>query len=282
MAHWLSREDMKKVAPADRAAFRSPVPTQVVSNGEFTPLPQTRKQKLVEHRIVQLADTYGKRMGLSRRDFLKTTSGMAVAFLAMNQVYGSLFDVSEIEATDPDAAAERASSLSSQSIFDDQLHFVRDDFSYQALLGLGVFASKHWNPAMVKDLGIELRRYKFENFLKEVFLDSDTKAGLLSGAPFDDPASWLLTNDQITQARDLINRVAGSRRLLSHAIFTPGQDGWMEQVEYAIERLKPDAWKGYTVGDPLQPSRYPWRLDDEKLVYPFYEKIRKADRKSVV
>lgn len=29
-------------------------------------------------------------------------------------------------------------------------------------------------------------------------------------------------------------------------------------------------------GDPLNPSRYPWRLDDEKLVYPFYEKIRKA------
>jgi len=31
--------------------FRSPVPTQIVSNGEFNPLPQTSAQKRVEARI---------------------------------------------------------------------------------------------------------------------------------------------------------------------------------------------------------------------------------------
>jgi hypothetical protein len=276
MATWLSREEMNEVAPADEAAFPSPVPTQVVSNGEYNPLPQTPQQRRVEARIVELAEAHGRRLGMGRRQFLQTASGMAAAFLAMNQVYGPLFAVQEAEAADPDAAAERAAALARQFIFDDQVHFVRDDYQHPTILDLGRFAAKHWNPAMLKDQGIELGRYKFENFLKEVFLDSDTTVALLSGAPFDDPKMWLLSNDQMARTRELINRIAGSPRLLCHAVFTPGTDGWMEVVDHALEKLKPDSWKGYTVGDPLAPSKFPWRLDDEKLVYPFYEKIKKA------
>jgi hypothetical protein len=52
----------------------------------------------------------------------------------------------------------------------------------------------------------------------------------------------------------------------------------MEEVDRCIAEVKPNSWKGYTIGDPLQPktTKYPWRLDDEKLVYPFYEKAVKA------
>ncbi|MBV9249760.1 MAG: amidohydrolase family protein, partial [Acetobacteraceae bacterium] len=37
-------------------------------------------------------------------------------------------------------------------------------------------------------------------------------------------------------------------------------------------------WKGYTIGDPLSPqtTKYPWRLDDNELMGPFYERIIKA------
>jgi predicted TIM-barrel fold metal-dependent hydrolase len=75
-----------------------------------------------------------------------------------------------------------------------------------------------------------------------------------------------------------VNKAAGSRRCLSHAIFTPGYDGWMDEVDKCIATLKPDSWKGYTVGDNTNKdlARHPWRMDDEKLVYPFYEKIVKA------
>jgi len=88
----------------------------------------------------------------------------------------------------------------------------------------------------------------------------------------------LLSNEQMALSRDLVNGIAGSKRMLIHSAFTPGIDGWMEDVEEAIERFQPDSWKGYTIGDPLAPSnaKHPWRLDDEKLVYPFYERIQKA------
>ena len=50
----------------------------------------------------------------------------------------------------------------------------------------------------------------------------------------------------------------------------------MDEVDKAIAVHKPESWKGYTIGDPLNPSKFPWRLDDEKLMYPFYDKAVKS------
>ena len=280
---WLTDRERKQTEHAEEAAFASPVPTQIVSNGEYNPLPQTDKQKQVEARIKELADHYAHKLNMDRRTFLKATSGMAVAFLAMNQVFGPIWNVSEAEAADTDVADARAKALKKQFIFDDQTHFVRDDFDKEGLLGLGKYASEHWNPDMLKDIPLVLQRYKFQNYLKEIFLDSDTKVALLSGAPFDDETWWLLSNEAIADARNAINRVAGSRRMFGHFVFTPGTPGWMDAVDRAAAELKPDAWKGYTVGDPLSPTTKgsTWRLDDEKLMYPFYEKIMKTGPRTV-
>jgi uncharacterized protein len=198
-------------------------------------------------------------------------------------VFGPVWNVSEAEAADTDVSDARAKALKKQFIFDDQTHFVRDDFDKEGLLGLGKYASEHWNPDMLKDVPLVLQRYKFQNYLKEIFLDSDTKVALLTGAPFDDPEWWLLSNDQIVQARAAINKVAGSRRLFAHTVLTPGQAGWMDEVDRGIAELKPDAWKCYTIGDPLSPSTKgtAWRLDDEKLVYPWYEKAMKSGIRNV-
>jgi hypothetical protein len=281
MPHFLSTRELRRTAAAEVASFRSPIPTQIVSNGEFNPLPQTREQAHVETRIKDLAAELGPRHGLSRRKFLASSAGMAAAFLAMNEVFGPLFDVSRAEAAEPGVAQARASALGGQFIFDDQTHFVRDDFKQAGLLDLAKYAKQNWNRDLVGEN--DLARYKFENYLKEIFVDSDTKVALLSGAPFDDPTWDLLTNDQIAMARASINKVAGGRRLLGHAVFTPKKTGWMNEVDRAIATLRPDSWKGYTIGDPLFPSKLGsyWRLDDQKLMYPFYEKIVKAGTPTV-
>jgi predicted TIM-barrel fold metal-dependent hydrolase len=276
MPHYLSDDELRRTAPAETASFRSPVPTQIVSNGEFNPLPQTPAQRRVEARIKDLAGELGPKHGMSRRVFLASSAGMAAAFLAMNEVFGPLFDVSRAEAATPGVADQRASALAGQFILDDQTHFVRDDFKQEGLLDLAKYAKQHWNPALVGEN--DLARFKFANYVKEVFVDSDTKIALLSGAPFDDQSWDLLTNDQIAMARAAINNIAGSRRLLGHAVFTPKRQGWTDEVDRAIATIKPDSWKGYTIGDPLFPSKLGsyWRLDDQKLMYPFYEKIVKA------
>ena len=112
MSSWLSEREHRLVDGAEHLEFDSPVPTQIVSNGEYLPPKQTAKQKQVEERIKELADLHGTKRGMDRRSFLKTTSGMAAAFLAMNEVYGDVFEVNEAEAAHHEAAdAQREPAL---------------------------------------------------------------------------------------------------------------------------------------------------------------------------
>ena len=60
---WLSDEQHARVAPSETEPFQSPVPTRMVSNGEYMPHPQTDQQKHVEHRIKELAEEAAKKLG---------------------------------------------------------------------------------------------------------------------------------------------------------------------------------------------------------------------------
>ncbi|MFK7964019.1 MAG: amidohydrolase family protein [Burkholderiaceae bacterium] len=271
--------DVKKLKMAEKLDFKSPVPTQMISNGEFTPMPQTKQQKQVEERIKQLADTHGKKHGMDRRRFLSSSSGLAAAFLAMNEVFGPVFGVNSAEAADKDMAEERAKMLADQFIFDDQTHMVHDGFDQEGLLGLGLFAAENWNPVLQEE-ELTLAYYKFDNYMRQVFINSDTKVALLSGAPFDDPAWNFMSNDAIVDTVAMVNKLAGTRRMFGHHVITPRQDGWMEAVDKALESgARMDGWKAYTIGDPLSAkTQYPYRLDDEELMYPFFEKAVKAGK----
>ena len=129
---------------------RFPLPTRVLSNGEFRPLAQTRRQKLTEKKMEALAVRFGRKLGWSRRRFLRSTCGMAAAFVAMNAVYGRIFDVLPAEAADPEAADAVRNSLDKQFIFDVQLHFVREQYAWQGLGGLRRYA-RSWNRDLFND-----------------------------------------------------------------------------------------------------------------------------------
>jgi predicted TIM-barrel fold metal-dependent hydrolase len=280
---WLSDHERERLLPAEVAAFDSPVPTQIVSSDEFAPSAQTHAQREVEARLKTLADELALRQGLSRREFLRTAAGMAAAFVAMNEVYGPLFGVSRAEAAAPEMADERANQMAGQFVFDGHTHFLRDDTRLEGFVRMREAVGKAgWNrqlagkPQTLEDL-------KFDNYLKEIFYDSDTKIALISSAPSDVAADWFLTNQMTAQARARVNELLGSRRMLSHAIFTPGQPGWLDEVDRAIAEDRPDSFKGYTIGDNTHKelSRYPWRLDDAKVVYPLYDKAWKGGIRNI-
>ena len=274
----LSQEEMGRLLPAETRAFPGPIPTQIVSSEEYFPTAQTAQQQQVEARTRALGDELGRRHGLSRRAFFRTASGMAAAFLAMNEVYGPLFAAPRAEAADRAQADERARGLAGQFVMDTHTHFLKDDTRLTGFVRMREAVGRAgWNPGLAgKPQSLE--DLKFDNYFKEIFLDSDTKVALISSAPSDVPDDWFLTNEMMAKARATVNARLGGRRLLSHAIFTPGQPGWMDALDRALADLKPDSMKGYTIGDNTNKdlSRHPWRLDDDKLVYPAYEKMAKA------
>ncbi len=285
MSGLLSDKELAELIPSELVPYNTPIPTQIVASDEYYPDPQNEKQREVEARVLAMADDLGGKQGLDRRRFFQTAAGMAASFVAMNEVYGPIFEVSKAEAATPAMAQERADGLKDQFIMDMHTHFLRDDTRIMNFVAMRNAVGKAgWNKQLAeKEQTIE--DLKYGNYIKEVFLDSDTKIALISSAPSDIEQDWFLTNEQMAEARDKVNSHAETvnhKRLMSHIIFTPGQPGWLEKLAAGLE-LKPDSCKGYTVGDNTHKdiSRYPWRLDDEKVAYKGYELMVKAGIKNV-
>jgi len=282
MAGFLSERELAELTPAELVPHELPIPTQVVSSNEFYPDPQNEKQREVEARLLAMGDELAKKQGLDRRAFFKTAAGMAASFVAVNEVYGPIFAASKAEAATPAMAQERADALKGQFIMDMHTHFLRDDTRIMNFVAMRAAVGKAgWNRQLAgKEQTIE--DLKFGNYVKEMFLDSDTKISLISSAPSDVVEDWFLTNEQMAQAREKVNKEAGYKRLFSHMIFAPGQPGWLDALDAGLA-LNPDSCKGYTIGDNTHKdiSKYPWRLDDEKVAYKGYEKMVKAGIKNV-
>ena len=269
-----------------------PIPTRHVSNEEFPPLPQTTEQSLIERNVKNLCGEASARLGVTRRNFIKTTGGMAAALLAMNSVFGRFFDVVGAELLEPAAFAERQGRR--YFIFDVQTHYVGSNYdptdaesrrkgavSKDALLSLRRRARETGlNPKLMSDRGT-LDDLSWRNFVKEVFLDSETSIGLISTPPGPYPQEAVVPPKEMAHIRDEVNRLAGSRRMLAHGLATPQLgNADLEFMAMQAEELKIDAWKCYTGSCPRGFERG-WWIDDEKIAYPMLEQARKLGVKRV-
>jgi len=264
----------------------TPIPAQIVSNEEFAPLEQMAQQARVEQTAAAIVEHAASRRGLSRREFLRTTGGTAAALLAMNTVFGRFFDIGDSELFEPAAFAEQVGEP--YFIFDAQTHYVGSRYdpadaeaerkgavSKQALLSLRRHIREAGlNPKLRGDHGT-IDDLSWKNFVKEVFLDSETTVGLISTPPGPYPQEAVVPPKEMAHIRDEINRVAGSQRMLAHGLATP-QLGVadLEFMAMQAEILKVDAWKCYTGSCP-RGFDHGWWMDDETVAYPMLEQARK-------
>jgi len=273
----------------------SPMPTQVVSNEEFIPRPQTPRQKQVENLIGEMSDQRSKKLGMDRRTFMASTMGLATCFLASNKVYGKVWEVEEAETWEP-AAYDEKWPKSEYFIIDVQSHFTN-----------GV-ALNFRTMDFVKGMGFNLKNdkesYSFKNFVKEMFFDSETGMVVISGVPGrelqKDSAgkqlegqarrggilpSWLMS-----ECKNELNAIAGSQRALCQGNLAPNhywdkaankmdKTATIEQMERELQKYKIDSWKWYCHFDPGQ-SGGGFQLDDENAMW-FYEETRKRGLKLI-
>ncbi|HIM29569.1 MAG TPA: hypothetical protein EYG57_08420, partial [Planctomycetes bacterium] len=138
----------------------SPVPTQAVSNEEFLPRPQSKQQRQWEQLIGEMSEKNAKKLGMPRRDFMRTSMGMATAFLASNTIYGPNWEVDAAETLD-EAATEEKFPKGEYFIMDVQTHFTNG-------VALGFRKAE-----FVRNMGFKLTEnadaYSFVNYVKEIF-----------------------------------------------------------------------------------------------------------------
>ncbi len=269
---------MQKCTRDDRKGVISPIPTQIVSNEEFFPLPQTPDQKKVEARVKQLSEQFGKVLGLNRRRFLATAGGMAAAFLALNDVFGPYFNVDAAECLDPAMRDEKWPK--DQFIFDIQTHHV--DVPRGKGKGVLVFRqqAERFNPDL-KGRKHQHEDLALENYIKEIFFDSDTVMGVISGIP-QRPNDNILPVERMVETKKKVNDLAGSQRVVSHGLVAPNLKEYnIDDMQRQAEDLKIDAWKMYTGLYFGKDQAGPWWMDDEKIAYPMFEKTKKLKVKNV-
>jgi hypothetical protein len=312
----LDDDQVAQCARADTAeVVRAPIPTRMISNGEYLPIAQTPAQKRVEARIAELAEEGSRKLGIDRRSFLAGTGGMAASLVAMNEEFGRFFDVDPLELLVP-AAYAQAAAPRDLFVFDDQLHLVRgsvgnagaalraiaqgptagpsNPFNPQGVRDERGDVWGVWNPALV-GLPNEAGNAQLVQFIKDVYLDSQVTIGLLSNvtasvidteegqgrAPRNVREALdgeILTAAQTAAARDFVNEISGSTRMLAHGLLYVGR-GNLPYIDEQIEQNSPDSWKGYNISnaakiddDPASLMRQ-WRHDDEDVAYPTFELI---------
>lgn len=246
---------------------RLPIKLDSTSNGEYVPIPLSRLEHAARHLAMDNAASAARRTGRSRRAFLQSTCGAAATLLAYNQAHafagqaGGRFDLPDEAAFDVDLATEKLAGR--EFIFDVQGHYLPPNLA------------RTLKPQCEEDHDLLGRDYMSclgaDNFIKDVFMDSDTDMMALSFIP-SSRADEPLSIEEAHATREMVDRLEGHHRLLLHGRCNPNQPGDLEFMDELAEKWGVVAWKCYTQYGPGGKGFF---LSDEDTGIPFIEKARK-------
>jgi hypothetical protein len=234
----------------DPEGRRLPIKLDTTSNGEFAPVPLSPINRVGNRLARETASQHAKRLGIGRRNFLVSACGAASTLLAFNAANavagkaGGFFELEPEAALEPQLAQARLGGKS-EFIFDVQGHFVDPTGAWVKTAPADAFK---WSPKTACGLAAKpgarsyLNCLGSEEFVKDVFLDSDTDMMVLSFVP-SRRDSEPLTIQVADVVRRIVDRMEGSHRLLLHGRVNPNQSGDLESMDELKERWKVCAWK---------------------------------------
>ena len=262
-----------------------PVKLGPASNGEYLPQPLGPVEQEAIRRTRDAAARHARRLGISRRAFLRSMGGAALMLGILSACHdeerrsrggrpGGRY-VTPTDPADGDAADEALGG--DEVIFDVQSHYLNFDLAagggFTGLAGLAdAFPQSR--------CGEEDRRacFSVEYYLDLLFNQSDTTMAVCSAIPIPEQVNPLRIDD-MELARRLAERVCGDRRLLLHGGVQPtvGPPGaQIEGMARLVDEHRIAAWKVYTHAPG--PG---WWLDDHEAGVPkvgaaFLDRVRET------
>ncbi|MGD9703370.1 MAG: amidohydrolase family protein [Acidimicrobiia bacterium] len=245
-----------------------------LSNGEYAPLPRSELVTETVRRTLELAETNARRLGISRRQFLRSTCGMAATLTTLaacsreqsasqsgttsttgsgstSSAPGGTFTLPPESTIDETAATTVLGASAGELVVDVQTHLLEYPSGSSPGFGLG-FPQASCGDDPVECLGIDA-------WLALVLGGSDTTVAVLSAVPViadPDPLSTEVMERARRQAEELgcLDRVL----IQGHATPTTGPlPAALEAMAQTAADFELAAWKAYTHAGP------PWRLDDD-------------------
>jgi predicted TIM-barrel fold metal-dependent hydrolase len=256
-----------------------PIELGPVSNGEYDPVPVSPVLRETARRAREFIDGHARRLGMSRREFLRTSMATAAVLLVLDgcdsearksqdKPRGGRLRVPPEATTEPTVTRPPPGEF----VMDVQTHFL--DFSqHPGASDFGTaFPQAACGDADSRDC------FSIDHFLEELFINSDTNFAVLSAIPTP-PADSALTIDDMERARRIAERVCDDERFLLHGQALPAYgslDAQLAAMDDLVANHPIAAWKIYTHA----PGRG-WYLDDHDGDAPqvgnaFLEKVRET------
>jgi len=232
-----------------------PIKLAPCSNGEYAPPPASPRVRAAARLARATCEDAARRLGMSRRDFLRSSMASAATLLAIgacssddDEPSAGTFTVPPESTTEPDVATS-ALEADGAPVLDVQQHF----------LELEGFEGSFGRSFPQAACGDGDACFDTEHWLDLVFGRSDTTMAVLSAIPvLGDPDP--LSAEVMDAARRAADDLCGDGRVLvqGHAQPNVGRLGAaLDAMRSEAERYPIAAWKSYThVGTP-------WRLDDD-------------------
>jgi predicted TIM-barrel fold metal-dependent hydrolase len=260
----------------DEGEEHLPIDLGPVSNGEYFPVAPSPVARETVRRTREAVDAQARRLGMSRRSFLRSSMATATMLLVLDacsseeranrgQPAGGRLRIPHETTTEPTLP-------STDFVMDVQTHFL--DFTEHP--GGYDFGST-FPQAACGEADARLC-FSIDHYLEEVFLRSDTSLAVVSAVPIA-PADNPLTIDDMEHMRRIAERLCADRRVLIHGQALPAY-GPLEAQLAAMDDLVAAhsiaAWKVYTHA----PGRG-WFFDDHDGSLPqvgnaFLAKVREV------
>ena len=267
----------------DPKGLRLPIKVDGSGSDEHEPMILTRGERAANALAHEYADKCSRKLGKSRRDFLKSACGAAATLLAFNAAWtamgarGGRFAVPEAAAME--IAAAEAALAGDEFIMDVQNHVV--DPSGDWATGKD---GRRWCRNLTGFFGSEsecdvdeLDDYSARQLIKEVFMDSDTTVSVISalwGGRGHNPTP----TSYAAVTRDLVDSEVGPGRCLIQGGVLPNEEGQIDFMDVQAEKYGVSAWKLYPQWGPDGVGFF---MDDEKYGIPTLEKARSLGVKIV-
>lgn len=277
----------------------SPVSFHPSSNGEFEPRRVTERDRRAAALYRRIAEDKSRRLGMTRREFSESASGMVAALCVLNQVYGCSseprldagggasgtarsggsdgfsrdagFDVPH------NVSAKDAAQANADAGYDARTQDIEDAARAEQMMSGQEFifdVQTHTTvpapPWDASTCNADTPMLCPTAYLAGIFVDSDTSVACLSGypAPRQNDRPSIEARGRI---KEIVDRLGGSPRLVIHANVRP-DEGIVELDAMAEDALRfPVAgWKTYppqTTGDGL---------DSDEYGRPFLERVRET------
>jgi predicted TIM-barrel fold metal-dependent hydrolase len=242
------------------------------SSDEFEPPPLRSPERRAVGEALGTAARCAALRGEAERTYLAGRCGTAATLRAIDRAAGGGFYAVPAQAEVDAAAADAA--FDGDVVIDVQTHLVRP--SRAASSGAAaLFAYLRMVDPERWCAGVDPALLSAAEWAACLFGGSETAVTVLTSPPGRSSEN-VVTNRDLADAREVVDRYAGAGRVLTHTIVHPNLGpSELDSMVTWRDQLTPAGWKVYTLWSPPEAGLAAgWALDDNEVGLPFLEQVR--------